>query len=234
MHEMTKAEIIRFLVLRSIGNFLILFACFGVALTFGPAIYQEARFRINEARGITYVVGNPTNTTTQTTSSDNSEQLNSLFVNSNQIVMIPKDTNFDVMIPKIGANAEVIPNVDPSSETEYLAALKKGVAHAKGSVFPGMQGTTYLFAHSTDSFLDVSRYNAIFFLLKDLVPGDAVTVFFADKRYDYVVEKTVIIDPTDVSYLTNAQSTQEQLILQTCWPPGTTFKRLLVIAKPVR
>ncbi len=233
MHQMTKVEIIRFLVLRSIGNFLILFACFGVAFTFGPAIYQEAKFRINQARGITYVVGTPSSTTSQTSSSDNTQQTNSLFVNLNQVVMIPKDTNFDVMIPKIGANAEVIPNVDPSNEKEYLAALKKGVAHAKGTVFPGMPGTTYLFAHSTDSFLDVSRYNAIFFLLKDLVPGDDITVFFADKRYDYKVEKTVIIDPTDVSYLTSAQNTSEQLVLQTCWPPGTTFKRLLVIAKPV-
>lgn len=221
-------------MLRSIGNFLILFACFGVAFTFGPAIYQEARFRINQARGVTYVVGDPTTTSAQTAQSQGStDQLNSLFVNSNQVVMIPKDTNFSVLIPKIGANAEVIANVDPSNEKEYLDALKKGVAHAKGTVFPGMQGTTYLFAHSTDSFLDVSRYNAIFFLLKDLVPGDAVSVFFANKRYDYTVEKTVIIDPTDVSYLTNAQNTSEQLILQTCWPPGTTFKRLLVIAKPV-
>jgi len=233
MHKMTKQEIIRFLLLRSVGNFLLLFACFGVIMTFGPAMYQEARFRINQARGVTYVIGNPSQTVTND-QTDSGDSINSLFVSGNQIVMVPKDTNFSVLIPKIGANAEVIPNIDPANETEYLAALKKGVAHAKGSVFPGMQGTTYLFAHSTDSFLDVGRYNAIFYLLKDLVPGDDITVFFANKRYDYKVTTSEIIDPTNVSYLTNAQKTQEQLVLQTCWPPGTTFKRLLVVASPVR
>ena len=146
--------------------------------------------------------------------------------------MIPGNTNFWIAIPKIGASAEVIPNVDPGNETEYLAALKKGVAHAKGSVFPGIMGTTYLFAHSTDNFWDVGRYNAVFYLLKDMVPNDAITVFFNNKRYDYSVQSVQIVDPDEVSYLVNAQKTQEQLVLQTCWPPGTTLKRLLVVAKP--
>lgn len=160
--------------------------------------------------------------------------MSSLIVNSKEVLMIPKDTQFSVLIPKIGANAIVIPNVDPSNQDEYLAALKKGVAHAKGTVFPGLPGTTYLFAHSTDNFWDVGRYNAIFYLLKDLVTGDDVTIFFSGKRYDYKVDTTEIIDPSDVDLLVNAQKTPEQLVLQTCWPPGTTWKRLLVIAKPVK
>lgn len=150
-------------------------------------------------------------------------------------LLTPKDTIFDVVIPKIGANAQVFPNIDPTNEAEYVAALKKGVAHAKGSVFPGMPGTIYLFAHSTDNFWDVGRYNAIFYLLKDLTIGDDVTLFFQNKRYNYRVSDTKIIDGNDVSYLVNAQQThKEQVVLQTCWPPGTTWKRLLVFAEPVK
>lgn len=227
---MNRKEIIRFLILRSIGNFLILFSLFGVLATFGPAVAAEVHFRIDQARGVKYVVGDAT-----TATFPNFDQQQSLFVNNgNQTVMIPGNTNFWISIPKIGASAQVIPNVDPGNETEYLAALKKGVAHAKGSVFPGIAGTTYLFAHSTDSFWDVGRYNAIFYLLKDMSPNDSITVFFNNKRYDYSVQSVQIVNPDEVNYLVNAQKTEEQLVLQTCWPPGTTLKRLLVVAKPTQ
>src|SRR5262249_41872912 len=94
-------------------------------------------------------------------------------------------------------------------------------------------GTTYLFAHSTDSFWNVGRYNAVFYLLKDLKVGDDIIVFFQNRRYNYKVTETKIVDPSEVSLLTKAQQSDEQLVLQTCWPPGTTWKRQLVIAKPV-
>src|SRR5258708_24771562 len=96
-----------------------------------------------------------------------------------------------------------------------------------------MKGNIYLFAHSTDNFWDVGRYNAVFYLLQDLIPGDDVIVFFENVRHDYIVTGSKIVDPTEVSYLSNSQqSNQENLIMQTCWPPGTTWKRLLVFAKP--
>ena len=88
----------------------------------------------------------------------------------------------NIEIPKIGANAEVFPNTDPINQVEYLAVLRKGVAHAKGSAFPGMNGNIYIFAHSTDNFWDVGRYNAIFFLLFELKKDDDVVVFFQDRR----------------------------------------------------
>ena len=34
---MKPSELIRFLILRTIGNFLVLFAIFGILATFGPA-----------------------------------------------------------------------------------------------------------------------------------------------------------------------------------------------------
>ena len=225
---MKRNEIIRFLILRSIGNFLLLFALFGVVATFGPAVAAEVKYRVDEVRGVHYVVGDPT-----TATFPNFNQQSSLFVNNgDQTVMVPGNTSFWILIPKIGASAQIIPNVDPGNEKEYLAALSKGVAHARGTVFPGIVGTTYLFAHSTDSFWDVGRYNAIFYLLKNMAPNDAVTVFFNNKRYNYNVTSVQIVNPDEVNYLINAQKTEEQLVLQTCWPPGTTLKRLLVVAKP--
>ena len=105
------------------------------------------------------------------------------------------------------------------------------MAHALGTSFPGQPGVSYLFAHSTDTIFNVPRFNAVFYLLKDLEAGDRVVIFFNGRRFDYIVVERKITEPEDVSYFT--MKTEEQiLVLQTCYPPGTTWKRLLVIAKP--
>ncbi len=213
----------RIFILRSIGNFLVLFALFGISMTIGPALFYEIHFQADKVTGVKYIVANPV-----------SSQLGKL-TNSNEKVLTPPDTYFSIVIPRIGAASRVIINVDPNNETEYLAALQKGIAHAKGSVFPGMPGTSFYFAHSTDSIWNVGRYNAVFYLLKDMQVNDDIYLFFKNYRYNYKVTQTEILDANDVTLLVNAQKDREEkIVLQTCWPPGTTWKRFIVIAKPVK
>lgn len=236
--QMTREETIKFLILRSIGNFLVLFAIFGVFATFGPALYYEFQYRVAKARGVHYQIQNSEvksqNSTEKSTPVTQSSSFVNILTGPTQQILTAPDPNFSILIPKIGASAIVFPNVDASNPGEYLPKLLEGVAHAKGSVFPGISGNTYLFAHSTDNFWDVGRYNAVFYLLKDLSPGDDIVVFFENRRFNYKVSEIKILDDTEVSYLVNAQSSGVQkLILQTCWPPGTTWKRLIVIAKPL-
>ena len=100
-----------------------------------------------------------------------------------------------------------------------------------GTVFPGVGGNIYLFAHSTDAFWNVGRYNAVFYLLKELSNGDEIDVFYNGVRHKYIVYNKSIADPSEVRYLTEVVP-YEKLTLQTCWPPGTTLKRLLVFARP--
>lgn len=235
---MSKSDIIKFLILRSIGNFLLLFAIFGVAATFGPALYYEAQFRIANFRGVQYAIDpSPVSQNQQLTPIRQMQQqepgFGRVLTGPKEQILMPKDTQFGILIPKIGANAVVFPNVDPTKEKEFLPVLYQGVAHAKGTVFPGQKGNIYLFAHSADNFWDAGRYNAIFYLIKDLAVGDNITVFFENIRHNYTVAETKVIDASDVSYLVESQhGGEERLILQTCWPPGTTWKRLVVIAKP--
>ncbi len=224
---------------------MVLFAIFGVVATFGPALYYEISFKIVQARGVHYQVyepnppagGSPLGEILKQQKIGPAKVYNGGFADvlagPKEQILIPNDTSFDILIPKLGANAKVFANVDASDENQFLPILKQGVAHAKGTVFPGMKGNIYLFAHSTDNFWDVGRYNAIFYLLKDLQPGDDVVIFFQNKRYNYVVTGSKTADPSDVSYIINAQNQKsETLILQTCWPPGTTWKRWIVFAKP--
>ena len=229
---MSTKDALKFVILRSIGNFLVLFALFGVGATFGPALYYEASFRLIQFKGVEYeVVETQTSPLGQVVRGDAPGLSDVLNSETKQELRAP-DTDFSILIPKIGASARIFPNIDPSREESFLPVLQEGVAHSEGTVFPGLSGNIYLFAHSTDNFWDVGRYNAIFYLIKDLSPGDEIVVFFENVRYNYVVSESKIVDGDDVSAITQAQGGEETLILQTCWPPGTTWKRLLVFAKP--
>jgi sortase A len=240
-----KSELIKFLILRTIGNFLVLFAVFGILATFGPALYYEVAYHVVQVRGVHYVISQTYQLPTTPaegearqgrqaqTSSGGTASFADVLAGPKEQILMPKDTDFSILIPKIGASAKVFPNVDVSNQNVFLPILMQGVAHAAGTVFPGMNGNVYLFAHSTDNFWDVGRYNAVFYLLKDLTKGDEVVVFYQNKRYNYIVTGSKITSPSDVSYLVNSQNQdKQQLILQTCWPPGTTLQRLLVLASP--
>jgi LPXTG-site transpeptidase (sortase) family protein len=238
---MSRQEAIKFVLVHSLGNFLLLMSIYGVLATFGPALYYEVQYQVIKARGVTFEVPRVAqvpqaqNKETKEEARDNRGTVSfaSILAGSKEQVLVPKDTTFSIVIPKLGASAKVYPNVDPANPDDFLPVLKKGVAHAKGTVFPGMQGSTYLFAHSADNWWDVGRYNAVFYLLKDLQKGDEVVVFFEDQRFEYVVSETFITDPSDVSILEKAKDPDKtQLVLQTCWPPGTTLKRQFVIAVP--
>lgn len=141
----------------------------------------------------------------------------------------PIDTSFGIVIPKIGANSKIIANVDPFNPSVYQWALTKGVAQAKGTALPYEKGNMFLFSHSATNFYEANHYNAIFYLLSKLTTDDKIYIFYKGEKYSYKVTKTQIVDPTEVAYLIN-KGTNQTLTLMTCWPPGTSLKRLLVEA----
>ena len=136
---------------------------------------------------------------------------------------------FSIAIPKIGAVAPIIQNVDPFNKSEYLKALKKGVAQAEGSSVPIERGNVYLFAHSTDVFYNVGKYNAVFYLIDKLAKGDEIYIYYLGNKYKYIVSETKIVSANDIQYINN-DTDEKILTLQTCYPPGTTYKRFIVIA----
>lgn len=143
----------------------------------------------------------------------------------------PRINEFVVSIPTIGATAKVIRNVDPFDENAYKNALTQGIAHAANTKYPGEGGRVYLFAHSTNSPVNFSEYNAVFYQLRLLEEGDRIFVNFDGTSHLYVVSEKIVVGASDTHWLTGT-SVGEELVLQTCDPPGTTLRRLLVIAKP--
>lgn len=236
-----RRQIITFLIVRTIGNFLVLFTLFGIGATFGPALFYEIQYKASELLKVRYnvaqeevvqeselgkLIDSSRNRTIQPS------LLDTVLSGEREEILYPQDPAFSVIIPKIGANQRINANVNPNNEEEYLEVLRTSIAHAKGSAYPGINGTTYLFAHSTDNFWQVGRYNAVFYLLNKMEKGDDVVLFFNNKRYNYVVSETKIVDATDTHYIDSFMGQGERVILQTCWPPGTAWKRLLVFATP--
>ncbi len=150
-----------------------------------------------------------------------------------EVLIAPLSTEFGVVIPKILANVAVTENVNPQKAEVYQDVLRQagGVAHAAGSALPGEDGVVYIFGHSTDSNFNVARFNAVFYLLRKLEADDLIIVYYRGKDYRYRVKYKKVVDPTDLSDITDVSSPQ-RLVLQTCWPPGTTWKRLLIVAEP--
>jgi sortase A len=228
-HKKNK-EYYRILMLRTVGNFLILSALFMIGKTFYQPAREELRYLATNFLNKKYVLAG-TKESNQSGAEVAKGGLSDLLSLNHVEILQPQDTQYSIVIPKIGANSRIIPNVNAGNEDEYLAALKVGVAQALGTANPGDNGNIFLFAHSADNIFDVGTYNAVFYLLYKLEKGDEVNVFYKNKRYVYKVTDKKIVDPTEVEYLTR-KTDSELLTLQTCYPPGTTLKRLLVFAVP--
>lgn len=137
-------------------------------------------------------------------------------------------SEFRISVPKINLDSKIVDNVDPNIEGEYKDKLQFGVAHAKGSYLPPETGgPVYLFAHSTDTIFNIARFNAKFYSVRELEAGDEIDLFFNNKKYSYRVRVKEVINPQEID---RVRQTDADLVLQTCWPPGTDWQRLVVYA----
>jgi len=136
---------------------------------------------------------------------------------------ISKDT---LNIPKIDVNTPVHWNV---LQNEDLVPLETGVAHFKGTAFPGNFGNVFIYGHSSYYWWNKGSYKEVFALLDKLKIGDHIYVNYNDKQYSYTVTDKKVVSPKNISVLTQ-DNTKKTLSLMTCTPVGTTLNRLIVTA----
>jgi LPXTG-site transpeptidase (sortase) family protein len=140
------------------------------------------------------------------------------------------NSDFTLYLPSINLESHVIAGVNAQNEDQYKPELMKGIAQASDSYLPGQGGPVFLFAHSTDSLAHIEQYNAKFYALKDVALGDTVRIHFRGKDYQYIVTGKTIINPDQLDVIRNSNA---GLILSTCWPPGTSWQRILIFANPL-
>ena len=154
--------------------------------------------------------------------------ISSEFLNADSRKIVAEDPDFSIIIPKIDANSKVIKDVDPYDSKIYQVSLTKGVAHAKGTALPGQYGNSFYFAHSSDNPYNATRFNSIFYLLKKLEKDDEFYLVYKDVIYQYKVVENSVVSADSIDYMTQ-DLTKKTATLMTCWPPGTTLKRLVVV-----
>jgi len=197
-------------------NFFIVFFLISLIFLFRNIISQEISYSLNK-KNYSYPEAKKRNTPQNLT-----DFLSYRFKN---------DYPFKIYIPKINAASNISANINPQDQSSYEQALKKGVAHAAGSHFPSDNGPVFLFAHSSTLSFGVIDYNAVFYLLRKLENFDQIYIYYYGKKYLYKVTDKKIVN-TDEVHILDEFKDKEVLILQTCYPPGTQLKTLLIIATP--
>jgi LPXTG-site transpeptidase (sortase) family protein len=133
-----------------------------------------------------------------------------------------------ISIPKISVNAPVV-YATSNDENAILTDLETGVVHYADTALPGQVGNSVIFGHSSNDWWEPGNYKFVFVLLDKISPGDTFTVNYQSHAYIYQVTSSEVVDPTDVAVLNPTSDAEMTLI--TCSPPGTSWKRLIVHSK---
>jgi sortase A len=130
---------------------------------------------------------------------------------------LPGDAIGRIEIPSIGVRDYVVEGTD-------LENLRKGPGHYRGTPLPGDRGTVAIAGHRT-------TYGAPFRKIDQLRRGQEVAVDMPYGRYVYRVERTKIVEPTDLSVLDRVG--HDRLVLSACHPLYSAAQRVVVFSRLV-
>ena len=135
---------------------------------------------------------------------------------------------------EIPANKISVPLIWTKDVKSFDADLKKGIVHYPGTALPGQIGTSYISGHSSGYLWDKSPYKTIFAGLGGVTDGTSFTISATLKNgktavYHYVVASRGEFAPNDQAQFVN--TADSMVALSTCWPIGSTAKRLVLFSK---
>ena len=120
-----------------------------------------------------------------------------------------------LVIPSIGLNIVFVQGTN-------AADLEQGPGHYPSTPLPGQPGTTAIAGHRT-------TYLAPFRDLGSLSPGDPIEVEMPYATLDYRVERTRVVQPTDLGVLRRAS--HQRLVLTACHPLYSAAQRIVAFAR---
>ena len=120
-----------------------------------------------------------------------------------------------IVAPAMGLNAVLVQGTDTSS-------LQKGPGHYPDTAFPGQGGTVGIAGHRT-------TYLAPFRHIDSMHRGDTVTLEMPYGTFTYGVQKTRIVDPSQVGIVHRVG--YERLVLTACHPLYSAAERYAIFAR---
>ncbi len=127
----------------------------------------------------------------------------------------PGDPMGRIVMPSIGVS-------DVFVEGTGAGDLRAGPGHYPGTAFPGERGTVAIAGHRT-------TYGAPFRHVDRLERGDRIELRMPYGRFTYVVERTRIVPPTEVSVTDRVAF--DRLVLSACHPLYSAAQRIVVFAR---
>jgi len=122
-----------------------------------------------------------------------------------------------IHIPRLGLAAVV-------AQGDSSLTLRRAVGHLADTALPGETGNVVLAGHR----------DTVFRALKDILPGDAITIETGHGAFAYQVESTTVVSPSDVAVLQAYGG--RTLTLVTCFPffyIGPSPDRFIVRARQI-
>lgn len=137
----------------------------------------------------------------------------------------------ELLIPSLGVRIPIVWS-QSRREEDLQRDLDQGAIHYPGTAPPGAVGNAFISAHSSDYLWEPGEYKTAFARLGDLNVGDS-DIFIEYRQNDRVVRRfafrvkeKAVVTATDERLFVHGE--QPEMTLVTCWPIGTSWRRLMV------
>jgi len=120
-----------------------------------------------------------------------------------------------IVMPSIGVSEVVV-------EGTGTGDLRAGPGHYPQTPLPGERGTVAIAGHRT-------TYGAPFRRIDQLDGGDGIELRMPYGRFTYRVERTRIVEPTEISVIDRVD--HDRLVLSACHPLYSAAQRIVVFAR---
>jgi LPXTG-site transpeptidase (sortase) family protein len=147
-----------------------------------------------------------------------------------KIVLPDKAT---LVVGGIGISAPVVFGAGSDTKNIY-DNLENGVVHYSSTPKPGMDGVSIILGHSSAYPWYKGVYGSVFALLGKLKTGDKIYVEYGDgQTFAFSVKQSIVFSPfkEDTRLAQIEKSEKPTLVLISCWPIGTNYKRIAVQAE---
>ncbi len=142
-----------------------------------------------------------------------------------------------LVIDSVGIHAPIVFGVPDNNDLIYNN-LEKGVVHYSNTPKPGEEGAAIVLGHSSAYPWYKGKYGAVFALLSKLKIGDRFYVQYSDNRtFVFEMKQAIIFNPfdsTDQRVQALERAPGSTLLLVSCYPVGTNYKRIAVQAEVVQ
>jgi LPXTG-site transpeptidase (sortase) family protein len=148
----------------------------------------------------------------------------------------PLSGHATLVIDSIGVRAPIVFDVPNDNDTIYKK-LEEGVVHYSDTSKPGLPGVSIMLGHSSAYPWYKGDYGAVFALLSRLSAGDRFYVQYDDNRtFVYEMTQSLIFNPfeNDERLTALESASGSSLLLISCYPVGTNYKRIAVQAVLVK